>query len=119
MTRTLKFRSQGRKRLDDFQDFTFIGNTSLSMPKFYKEQLDKNPNSNFLINTDPGKSLFVTQIYGTNKIVRQLNNLNFKLGQKVKLINKTPNGSVIVSFNNRLIGMGREIAQNIVVTLAN
>ena len=119
MIRTLKSVRKRSKAFKEFKEFTFIGNTASEASEDYSHQLNLSPNSNYLINTDLGKSLFVTQVCGAKNIVRQLRNLNFKPGQKVKLVSKTVNGSVVVSLNNRLIGMGTEVAQNIVVTLAN
>ena len=119
MVRTSKSRRKKSKAFTAFKEFTFIGNTALETPENSSEQLSLHPNSNYLINTDPGKSFFVTQVYGAKNIVRQLRSLNFKPGEKVELISKTANGSVVVSLNNQLIGMGTEVAQNIVVTLAN
>lgn len=118
MVRTLKFKSQKSNTLKEFKEFTFIGNTAVETSQTDTDQLNLYPNSNYLINTNPGKSLLVKQIHGAKNIIRQLKNLNFKPGQKVELINKTPNGSVVVSIDNKLIGMGTEIAKNIIVTLA-
>ena len=119
MIRTLKFRSRELKTFKGFKEFTFVGDSASKASETYGEQLNLDPNSEYLINTDPGKSLLVMQICGAKNIVRQLRGLNFRPGQKVELVNKTPNGSVVVSLNNKLIGMGNEIAQNIVVTLAS
>ena len=114
--------STSKPRLEkskEFKEFIFIGTTAIEAPKDCSFHLNLPSNSNYLSNTDLGESFFVTQISGAKNIVRQLRNLNFKPGQKFELVSKTANGSVIVSLNNRLIGMGTEVAQNIVVTLAN
>lgn len=119
MTRILKSGAPETKTSKGFKEFTFIGNTTIETPNNCTYQLSLYPNSNYLIDADPGKSLLVMEIGGKKSIVRQLNSLNFKLGQQLELVNKTLNGSVIVNLDDRLIGMGAEIAQNIIVTLAN
>ena len=112
--------SQGRlfKKVTKFQKFVFIGNTSIESPSFSSEQLGLTPNSDFLNQVDVGSSLTITQLHTPGNITRQLRDLQFKPGETIQLVSRTANGSVVVSSDNRSIGMGAEIARRIIVTLA-
>ncbi|NJL53065.1 MAG: ferrous iron transport protein A [Hydrococcus sp. SU_1_0] len=50
-------------------------------------------------------------------MIQQLRNLKFQPDQKVQLVSRTNTGSVVVNLNNNFIGIGKEIAQRVVVTL--
>lgn len=113
-------KSPKSKRTKRFQEFTFIGDTSAKLTKELVNQLYSNPNSDVLNNTDTSRSLLITQIHTQKNVTRQLKKLQLKPGKVVQLMSKTNNGSVIVGIDSKLVGIGSEIAQKIiVVTLAS
>lgn len=116
MTKALDSPLAAFKTTKQFQKFIFIGNTGIKSSSFPK-QLGLTPNSNFLNQISVGSFLTITQLHTPRHITSQLRNLQVKPGKTVQLISKTHNGSVVVSSNNRAIGMGAEIAQRIIVTL--
>ena len=75
------------------------------------------PNSSLLSQTEVGNWLTINQIHAPRVIIRQLENLQFKQDEQVQLVSKTSKASVVVDIKGKLIGIGSEIAQNIVVTL--
>lgn len=106
------------KGFKGFQEFVFISNGADEIAKGSKKQLRLTPDTSFLSSTNAGSSLLITKICAAKNVVCQLHNLHFKPGKRVQLVNKTENGSVVVSLDNKLIGMGSEIADKIIVTLA-
>ncbi len=119
MTHAIDIQLRQSLGLREFQEFVFIGNTSAELPAVLGKQLHLPPDSNFLNAASTGNSLLITRMHTAKSITRQLGNLQFKPGKIVKLISRTNNGSVVVSLDNKLIGMGAEIAQKIIVTLAS
>ncbi|MDJ0568601.1 MAG: FeoA family protein [Pleurocapsa sp. MO_192.B19] len=119
MTHAIDIQLRQSLGLREFQEFVFIGNTSGELPAVLAKQLHLPPDSNFLNAASTGNSLLITRMHTAKSITRQLGNLQFKPGKIVKLISRTNNGSVVVSLDNKLIGMGAEIAQKIIVTLAS
>lgn len=115
MTQAVDFKYQLPK-LKRFQEFVFIGDSALKLtPKLLNLQFT--PESNFLDRAKIGDRLTIQQICAPQNIICQLQNLQFQPEQKVQLVSRTNNGSVVVKLNNTLVGMGKEIAQRVVVTL--
>lgn len=119
MTHAMNLKPIPSKGLRRFQKFIFIGNTSIDSLELPAGQLHSNPDSEVLSTISPGSSVLINQINATNDITRQLRDLSIKPGQTVKLISRTKNGSVVVSLGNKLIGIGAEIAQKIIITGAS
>ncbi len=116
MTQTINLKSSKLPRLREFQEFIFIGNSSAQVQTDSLEQLHDAPNTQCLNTSGTGSFLLITQIHTLKQITRQLSRLKLKPGKIVQLISKTKNGSVVVSYNGKLIGIGATIAQKIIVT---
>jgi len=96
-----------------FQEFIFIGDSTNNSVSNVTEQLHNTAN-NTIFQANVEDSLKITEIETSKEIAHQLKNLHIKIGAMVKLINKTENGSVIVSHDHKLIGIGAEVAHQIV-----
>ena len=114
MTRAINLRSQPELKLRQFQEFVFIGKPAHNSVLDAIKQLHSFANSNALTQAEVATSLLISQIYTSKDITHQLKDLHIEIGATVKLVNKTSNGSVVVSLNNKLIGIGAEIAHKIV-----
>lgn len=119
MTHAIDLKHKQSKGIRKFQEFIFIGTSSSKSSADSVEQLHRITDSNLLSRTSPGNSLLITQIPTTKSVSRQLQNLQLKPGKKVQLVSRTNNGSVVVSLDGKLIGIGANIAQQIIVTLAS
>lgn len=122
MTHTIDLKRSQFKGLRQFQEFTFIGNSRNSSTESQKisiEQLNLSPDSKLLSTISEGNFILITKILTAKNITRQLRDLQFKPGQTVELISTTNNGSVVVSLGDKLIGIGAEIAQKIIVTVTS
>ena len=118
MTHFLNLKPQPIQKLKRFQEFVFVSDSAIKQGTEPTRQLQLAPNSSWLAEVETGNFINVEQIYAPQNIVRQLQNLKFRPQQKVQLVSKSNTGSVVVNFNNRLVGIGSEIAQRIVVTFA-
>ncbi len=96
-----------------FQEFIFIGDSTNNSVSGAGEQLH-NPANNTIFQASVEDSLKITKIETSQEIAHQLKSLQIKTGAVVELINKTKNGSVLLSHNDKLIGMGAKIAHQIV-----
>lgn len=113
MTRAInlkQLRSLSRKQ---FQKFVFIGNTAADSQVDLTEQLNLYPNSSLLSQANV-ESLSLAEIHTAENISHQLRSLKIKRGTIVKLVSKTKNGSVMISLDDRLIGIGAKIASKII-----
>ena len=119
MIDTIEPKLKQSRGLKQFEEFIFIGKTSTKLSEATAERVHLSPNSNFLSAASRGNSLLITQIHTAKNITRQLQNLQLKPGTIVKLISKTKSGSVVVSLDRKLIGIGAEIAPKIIVTLVS
>jgi hypothetical protein len=119
MAQTINFKSSKLPKLQEYQEFIFIGNSSMLPGVDSLEELHHTPNTHGLHTSSTGSFLLITQIHTTRHITRQLSRLKLKRGKIVQLISKTNNGSVVISYNDKLIGIGATIASKISVTLAN
>ena len=119
MTHAIDLKQKQSKGIRRFQEFIFIGTSSSKSSLDSVEQLHLPSNSKLLSQTPTGNFLMITQILTAKSITRQLQNLHLKPGRKVQLVSRTNNGSVVVRLEEKLIGMGAEIAQKIIVTLAS
>ena len=114
MLRAVNLASQQSEKLKQFQKFVFIGDSANNSAQQSPLATNKN-----LLTQDEEAYLLITQIHTSNDITHQLKNLQIKTGAIVKLISKTKNGSVVVSINNQLIGIGAQIANHIAVVPAS
>lgn len=117
MTQAIDFQHQIPQKLKRFQEFVFVSDSAIELAPESTTQLPLAPNSSFLDRVKIGDIITIQQIYAPRNITRQLRNLKFQPEQKVQLVSRTNNGSVIVNLNNTLIGLGKAIAQRVVVTL--
>ena len=113
------FKQQQKSNYRRFKKFVFVGNNSVDYSFDTTRQLHQNPNNSFLDRTQIGSTIAIEGIYASKNITRQLNNLGLISGKIVKVISKTSNGSVVIELMNSSIGIGTEIAQQIVVTATN
>lgn len=118
MTRAINLAHQPRQNLGQFQEFTFIGKTSGNLPLKSAKQLHLNANNNFLSEAKIKNFWQITQIHTSKSLLQQLKALGIELGAVIELVTKSDRGSAVVSCQGKLIGIGGEIAHNIVVTLA-
>lgn len=116
MTRAINLKHQQSKKKKQFKEFVFIGNTFDNSVSNTTEQLNLSPNSELVSHASVEDSLLITQIDTAENISHQLKDLDIKPGAVVKLVSKTSTGSVILGLGNRLIGIGAEIARQIVAT---
>ncbi|MGF1591510.1 MAG: ferrous iron transport protein A [Pleurocapsa sp.] len=119
MTHATDRQHQAPSKLKQLPKFIFIGNASTTSTLDSTNELDLPSNLNFLNQTDVGNFSIINQLRVPRNLARQLRNLRLKLGKVVQLVSKTSNGSVVISINNQLIGIGAEIAQKIIVTLVD
>ena len=119
MTHAIDLKHKQSNGIKQFQEFIFIGTSSAKSSADPLEQLHRITNSNLLSRASTGNSLMITQIFTIKSVTRQLQNLQLKPGKKVQLVSRTSNGSVVVSLDGKLIGIGANIAQKIIVTLAS
>lgn len=114
MTRAINLRSQQSRKLKQFQEFVFIGKPTHNSVTNLTKQLPDSLNSNALTQAEIDTSWLITQMYTSKDITRQLKELHVEIGATVELVNKTSNGSVVISLDRKLIGIGAEIAHKIV-----
>ena len=117
MTRAI-FKHQQPSKRKQFKKFVFVSSNSVDSSSNTTKQPRQNPN-NLLSQVQIGSSIAIKEIYASKNITRQLNNLGLKSGIIVELISKTSNGSVVVSLKDASIGIGTEIARQIIVTATN
>ena len=98
--------------------FTFVGGTSNS-------QLGSNPQSKsifpdpiFLSNVRENDRVAISAINTDRDTCIYLYQLGLKPKTTVRIVSHQTSGSVILSFGERQIGLGSEITQKILVTLA-
>ncbi|MCC0176475.1 ferrous iron transport protein A [Waterburya agarophytonicola K14] len=116
MTHSINLKNQKFRPNQQFQEFIFIGNTANKSVSDLTEKADLCPDSNFVSQVNLEDYVAIAEIHTNKNISHQLKILNIKPGAIVKLISKTNNGSVVISLGNKLIGMGAEIARQIVTT---
>lgn len=116
MAQAIDPQQQLSPKLTRFQEFVFVSDSALKLTKL--EEPTSSHGRVSLTQAKIGDVVTIKQILAPQNIIRQLQNLKFKPKQKIQLVNKTDNGSVVVSINNTLIGIGKEIVPRIVVTLA-
>jgi Fe2+ transport system protein FeoA len=117
MTQTVSFKHQISQKLKRFQEFVFVSDSALKFAPELEHQLQLTPNSSFLDRANIGDIITIQQIHASRDVLRQLRSLKFQPDQRVQLVSRTNTGSVIVNLNNTLIGISKEIAQRVVVTL--
>jgi len=119
MTHVLNFKSQPNQKLKRFQEFVFVSDSAIEPGMRSVRQLQLTPDSSWLTEVEVGNFINVEQIYAPQNIISQLRSLKFKPKQQGQLVSKSETGSVVVNFNNRLIGIGAEIAQRIAITFVS
>ena len=116
MTQSIDLKNQKSSLNQQFQEFIFIGNTEDQSVSNLTEKLSLAPDRNLVSQANLEDSLTIVEVLTNKNLSHQLKNLNIKPGAIVKLISKTSNGSVVLSLGNKLIGVGAEIARQIVIT---
>ncbi|MEM8829296.1 MAG: FeoA family protein [Cyanobacteria bacterium P01_G01_bin.19] len=101
-----------------FEEFVFIGDCTNESIADLTKQLNLSPNNRLVSQAEVEDCLTIQQIQTNKNIAHQLEGLSIKPGTRVELGSKSRNGSVIVSLGNKLIGIGAEIASQIVATSA-
>lgn len=117
MNQVINFKHQKLHKSKRFQEFVFVSDSAIKLTPVLSDRLQLDPNSSFLDRAKIGDLITIKQIHAPQNIVRQLRNFQLKPNKKVQLVNRTDTGSVVVKLNNSLIGISKEIAQRIVVTL--
>ena len=115
MTHFLNLKPQPIQNLKRFQKFVFVSDSAMEWSAESVEQLQLAPNSSWLGRVEVGNFVNIEQIHAPQNIIRQLRDLNFQPNQQVQLVSKSDTGSVVVDSNNKLIGIGAEIARRIIV----
>ena len=110
---------QQPSKLKRFKKFVFVGSNSVDFSADPNKQLRQNPNNSFLDRVKIGSSIAIEEIHTSKDITRQLNNLGLESGKIVRVISKTSNDSVVIGLKDSSIGIGTEIARQIVVTAIN
>ncbi|MEM7594090.1 MAG: FeoA family protein [Cyanobacteria bacterium P01_A01_bin.83] len=106
-----------RKR---FEGFVFISDSALKSEPKLDQQLHLNSDRQLLLSqAQVGCFVTICQIHVPQNIVSQLNNLQFKHCEQIEVVSKTKKASVVVDLQGKLIGLGAEIAQQIVVSVIN
>ena len=116
MTHAIDLKHQQPSKLKRFKKFVFVGSNSVDFINDTDRQLHLNPNNSLLAQARLGSAIAIEEIYASKSITRQLNNLGLKSGKIVRVISKTNNGSVIVASEATSVGIGTEIARQIVVS---
>jgi Fe2+ transport system protein FeoA len=117
MTQVAGLKHQPLQKLKGFQEFIFVSDSGMNLTPELNSQLQLAPNTSFLGQTTIGDVITIQQIHASRNIIRQLRNLKFQPNQKAKLVSRTNNGSVVLNLNNTLIGIGKTIAQRVVVSI--
>ena len=117
MTHAIDLKYQSSSKLKLLPKFIFIGNASTTSALDSTKERHLPSNRNFFSQIDVGNFLLINQIQVPRNLSRQLRNLRLKPEKIVQLVSKTSNGSVVIGINNKLVGIGAEIAQKIIVTL--
>lgn len=118
MTRAINLTCEPREKLRQFQEFVFIGQTTNDFATKSSKQLHLNLNNSFLSEVRVKKLWKITQINTSNNLIQELKSLGIQLGAVIELVSRSNRGSVVISRDGKLIGIGSAIAQSIVVTLA-
>lgn len=117
MNQVINFKYQTSHKSKRFQEFVFVSDSAIKLTPVSSDRLQLDPNSSFLDRAEIGDLITIKQIHAPQNILHQLRNFKLKPNKKVQLVSKTDTGSVVVKLNNSLIGISKEIAQRIVVTL--
>lgn len=118
MTQAINPKVTPSQGLRGYKEFIFIGNCNYQSPSPSRKSSSSLTNTQTLDTNAIGNLLTIAQLQTSKQITDQLNSLDLKPGVTVQLTSKTNNGSVVVSHNNRLIGIGATIAQKVIVTSA-
>ena len=110
------FKHQQLSKLKRFKHFVFVGSNSVNFSLNTAKQLHLNPDSSFLHQVQIGSSIAIKEISTSKDITRQLSNLGLESGKIVRVLSKTSNDSVVIALKDSSIGIGTEIARQIVVT---
>lgn len=119
MTHAIELKQSQLSGIRHFQKFVFINDLSLESIPGSTQQLQIASNSQLLSQAKVGNWLKINRLQVPKQIIDQLDDLQFKPEKRVRLVSKTAKSSVIVELNGKLIGIGAEIAQKIVVTLVD
>lgn len=113
--------TQKSYNIEQLLKFIFVGgNTSKLKPnQAITNALALNSNYILLSNVQVNDWVAIAKIDTDRNTRNYLKQLGLKSGIIVKIISKTANKSVIVAIEDRHIGLGAKIAQQVIVTLAN
>jgi Fe2+ transport system protein FeoA len=119
MTQVAGLKHQPLHKLNGFQEFIFVSDSGMNLTPELSSQLQLAPNTSFLDRATIGDVITIQQIHASRDITRQLRNLKFQPNKKAQLVSRTNNGSVVLNLNNTLVGIGKTIAQRVVVSIGN
>lgn len=71
-----------------------------------------------LSTTQAGDHVVITQIMGGKNLEYRLSQMGFTLGAEVQVISKTSSGSIIVCIQNKQVGLGAGMANQVMVSFA-
>ena len=121
-----KYQEQPNKKTPGWK-FTFVGGTSQkrgedrSQAKFVTESISNNLTNKPafpLSTTQVGDLVIIQQIQSEENMIHCLNNMGLTLGAEVLVTSKTTSGSIIVSLQGKQIGLGAEMANQVMATFA-
>jgi Fe2+ transport system protein FeoA len=119
MTKIIDFKPQPLKKFKRFQEFVFVSDSGMNLTSESSNPLPLGSHTSFLDRAAIGDIITIQQIHAPRNITRQLRHLKFQPNQRVQLVSRTNNGSVVVNLNNALIGIGKAIAQRVVVSVVS
>jgi Fe2+ transport system protein FeoA len=117
MTKVADFKPQPLRKFNRFREFIFVSDSAMNQTPELSSQLQLASSNSFLDRATIGDIITIQQIHAPRNVTRQLRHLKFQPEQKVQLVSRTNNGSVVVNLNNTLIGIGKAIAQRVVVSV--
>ena len=117
MTPTIRFKQRLTKKPKRFQEFVFVSDSAMKRSISSAAPSQPPHNHIYLEQADIGEIVSIEQIHTPLNIARQLKSLGLKTGKQVRLLSRTDSGSVIVEAHNTSLGISKEIARKIVVTL--
>ena len=117
MSQTIQFKRRLTNKPKRFQEFVFVSDSAMkrAVGSAVPSQLAYGQTD--LERAEIGKVVSIEQIHAPRNVIRQLKSCGLKTGKEVRLLNRTDNGSVIVGDDSTSVGISKEIAQKIVVTL--
>ncbi|OKH24296.1 FeoA family protein [Chroogloeocystis siderophila] len=95
--------------------FTFFGGTDT-----YQEQSSIAPHANQtsfpLTMANVGDRVWIVELMGEGGFARRLMDMGLTLGCELQIVSRTSSGSVVVGIQDNRIGLGAEMARQVIVT---